>query len=223
MKVILKKTPLYESFDFDSDEDFNFDEVIESHHYKKFLEENYDIKGIIRPYKKDGMLFIDVDGNVIVKNKKLVSLTNGKFRFGTVKGNFDCHYCDSLKTLKGAPEVVGRNFECDECKSLISLKGAPNEVGGGFYCKNCASLTTLEGAPNEVGGGFDCNYCESLISLEGAPSKVGGSFDCSNCNSLIFLKGAPEKVGRNFYCGYCYSLKSIDLPTTTTIKGKIYR
>ena len=73
MKVILKKIPLYESFDFDSYEDENFDDIIESHRYKKFLEDNYDIKGIIRHYKKDGVFFIDIDGSVTVKNENLTS------------------------------------------------------------------------------------------------------------------------------------------------------
>ena len=88
MKVILKKIPLYELFDFDSDEDESFDAVIELHRYKKFLEENYEITGIIKPHKKDGKLFIDVEGNVTVKNLNIKSLTNGQFHFGKVKGNF---------------------------------------------------------------------------------------------------------------------------------------
>ena len=48
MKVILKKTPLYESFDFDSYKDEDFDTVIESHRYKKFLDSNYEITGEIK-------------------------------------------------------------------------------------------------------------------------------------------------------------------------------
>ena len=90
MKVILKKIPLYESFDFDSAEDENyFDAIIEFNRYKEFLESNYIIDGQIRPYKKDGMFFIDIDGDVMV-NKEITSLTDGRFCFGKVKGNFIC-------------------------------------------------------------------------------------------------------------------------------------
>ena len=172
---------LNESFDFDSyeDKDFNFDDIIESHRYKKFLEENYEIAAQVRPYKKDGTLFIDVGGNVRVKNKKLTSLTNGMFYFGKVKGDFDCSYC----------------------KNLTSLEGAPKEVDGGFYCY----------------------YCDKLISLEGAPEKVGAIFNCSGCLLLTSLNGAPKEVGGNFKCTDCKSLKSIDLPSTTKIKGSIYK
>ena len=196
MKFILKKIPLYESFDFDS-EDENFDAIIESHRYKKFLEDNYDIKGVIRPYKKDGVLFIDIDGKVMIKNEELTSLTNGMFCFGIVKGGFDCSYCESL----------------------TSLEGAPKEVGGPFICYSCTSLETLEGAPRKVGKSFDCDYCNSLTSLKGAPKEVGGYFSCSYCYSLKSLKGIPKEIGGNFYC---YSLK-IDIPTTTKIKGEIFK
>ena len=238
---------LNESFDFDSDEDedFNFDDIIESHRYKKFLEDNYNIRSVIRPYKKDGKLFIDIDGNVKVKNEKLTSLTNGQFCFGKVRGHFDCNDCKSLTSLEGAPEKVGGNFYCFNCeslkslegapkkvggcfsfyncKSLTSLEGAPREMSGGFYCERCSSLKSLDGAPKEVGGDFDCNKCISLTSLKGAPKEVGGDFDCSWCESLKTLEGAPSKVGGNFKCHCCKSLTSIDFPTTTKIKGEIIR
>ena len=223
MKVILKKKPLYESFDFDSDEDEYFDVIIEFTSHKKFLEDNYDINNTqVKPYKKDGMLFIDVDGDVMVKNEELTSLTNGRFYFGKVKGGFYCDDCTFLKTLEGAPEKVEGKFDCSYCKSLTSLEGAPREVGGDFYCWDC-SLKTLEGAPEKVGGKFDCSYCKSLTSLEGAPREVGGSFNCTDCKSLTSLKGFPEKVRRNFSCYRCNSLETIDLPTTSKIKGKIFR
>ena len=177
MKTILKKIPLYESFDFNTEEDENFDSIIESHRYKKFLKDNYDIKGAqVRPYKKDGILFIDIDGDVIVKNLIIKSLTNGQFQFGEVKGNFDCHSCDSLKTLEGAPSKVGMDFDCHECKSLISLEGAPRKVGWSFSCEKCTSLISLEGAPREVVGSFTCRGCHSLKSIDlPATTKIFGT------------------------------------------------
>jgi transcription elongation factor Elf1 len=87
------------------------------------------------------------------------SLTNDIFQWGKVGGYFDCSYCDSLKSLEGAPKEVGGRFECENCKSLTSLEGAPNKVGGHFNCVHCTSLKTLEGAPKEVGGIFRCGKC----------------------------------------------------------------
>ena len=221
MKVILKKIPLYESFDFNTEEDENFDVIIESHRYKKFLEENYIIIGQVRPYKKDGILFVNIDGDIMVKNIHITSLTNGLFCFGKVKGSFDCSNCYSLKSLEGAPKEVGEDFNCFKCEFLTSLEGAPEKVGRYFDCAKCISLMSLKGAPKEVGGSFSCDNCKSLTSLEGAPEKIVGDFYCFSCKSLTSLKGAPKEVGGDFDCIFCSSLKSIDLPTTTTIKGKI--
>ena len=201
MKVILKKIPLYESFDFDS-EDENLDVIIESYRYKKFIEDNYDINGAqIRLYKKDGMLFIDVDGDVMVKNIELSSLTNGQFCFGRVKGNFGCSNCRLLTSLEGAPEKVERNFNCGFCSSLTSLKGAPKEVGKNFNCEYCQSLISIKGAPEKVGMDFNCPNCKSLISLEGAPKVVGGNFKCCGCESLKSLKGVSSKVDGTLIVG----------------------
>ena len=138
---------------------------------------------------------------VIVDNKNITSLTNGLFVWKEVKGYFDCSYCDNL----------------------TSLKGAPKEVDGNFICTNCKSLKTLEGAPKEVDGGFYCYCCDNLTSLKDAPNYVGGYFNCSRCKSLTSLKGAPKEVGESFKCIDCVSLKSIDLPSTTKIKGSIYK
>lgn len=209
MKIILKKKPLYESFDFDSYEEVeDFDAVIESHLYKKFLEENYKITGTVKPHKKDGKLFIDVGGDVMVKNRDLTSLTNGRFCFGEVRGSFYCDKCDSLKTLEGAPEKVFA-FSCIECTSLTSLKGSPKFVDNAFSCSYCISLTSLEGAPGYVGRDFDCCYCFNLTSLKGAPEYVGGYFNCIDCENLISLNGAPKEVGEGFVCANCQSLTSL--------------
>ena len=105
-----------------------------------------------------------------------------------IKNNFNCSYCASLTSLKGAPKEVGGDFDCSYCNSLSSLKGAPQKVGEDFSCFNCTSLTSLKGAPKEVGRDFNCSSCNQLPSLEGAPQKVGGDFYCYNCTSLTSLK-----------------------------------
>ena len=198
----------------------------------EFLKENYDIRDSYTIKEtKDGFI-VDVKGNADVKNRNIVSLTNGLFEFGIVDGGFTCQGCKSLRTLEGAPKEVGGWFDCIECKSLTTLEGAPEKVGGTFYCDECKLLKSLEGAPKEVGvnfycsnckslkslknapekvwGGFCCNNCKSLTSLEGAPEEVGDFFDCSHCKSLTTLEGAPKEVTGNFECHHCDNLKSLN-------------
>ena len=69
----------------------------------------------------------------------------------------DGHFCFIDKNGNEAKNVIIKNdFNCSNCNSLTSLKGAPNEVGGNFSCSNCTSLTSLEGAPKKVCGDFSC-------------------------------------------------------------------
>ena len=132
---------------------------------RDFLEKNYTIYGsyIIKNN------VVDAKGDVMVKNDKISSLTNGLFEFGKVDGNFNCACCNSLTSLEGAPKYVGKDFYCFFCNSLTSLEGAPKYVGKDFNCACCNSLTSLEGAPKYVGKDFYCFFCNSLTSLEGAP------------------------------------------------------
>ena len=163
----------------DIENNINYDiskDVIE-----EFLKENYNIKGAHTIKKTKNGFVVDGKGSIMVKNKDITSLTNEFFEFGSVSENFNCHACESLTSLQGAPKEVGGRFCCNWCNSLKNLEGAPKKVGGGFDCGHCKSLTSLIGAPKEVGGNFYCIYCESLRSLEGAPRKVGGYFCCNNC------------------------------------------
>lgn len=110
-----------------------------------------------------------------------------------VGGDFLCGYSESLMSLVGAPDKVGRNFKCNNCY-LESLEGGPSEVGYDYNCSHNA-LRSLVGAPREIVGEFDCSSNE-LFSLKGAPRDVGLSFDCSN-NNLTSLKGAPLHIGED--------------------------
>lgn len=170
---------------------------------EEFLKENYNIHGSYTIKETKTMFIVDVKGDIEVANESITSLTNGLFEFGEVSRDFNCPYCDALKTLKGAPEKVGESFSCHDCKSLTSLEGAPKEVKGSFDCSECKSLKSLEGAPEKVDRYFDCSGCKSLKSLQGAPEKIGWAFDCSGCKSLKSLKGAPKEVGDSFYCSGC--------------------
>jgi hypothetical protein len=135
---------------------------------------------------------VDIAGDFWMSKRNLVDFKG--VRFGKVSGFFNCSD-NSLTSLAGAPQSVGKFFNCSD-NSLTSLKGAPQEVGASFNCSD-NSLTSLEGAPQEVGASFNCSD-NSLTSLKGAPKRVGSFFNCSD-NSLSSLEGAPQWVGGDLY------------------------
>ena len=196
---------------FDTDEN-TIDKSIKDQ-IKCFLKENFKGASLCKisdKPNKDGKYEVSSSKNIMVKNFKITSLTNGLFIWTTVGGEFNCDYCPLLTSLEGAPKEVGGNFYCNSCKLLTSLKGVPEKVGRNFSCDFCKSLTSLKGAPKEVGGSFGCGCCDLITSLEGAPKEVSGIFDCGDCESLTSLKGAPKEVGGNFRCKYCKSLTSLE-------------
>ena len=84
-------------------------------------------------------------GDVSVRSFNLLeSLTNDMFVWTTVCGSFECRGCLRLKSLLGAPQIVGQDFRCDGCVSLSSLEGAPSKVLGEFTCYGCAGLIREE-------------------------------------------------------------------------------
>ena len=175
---------------------------------RSFINDNYGVSGTLEVIKgpKDNYI-VNCHSNVVVTNDQLTELTNG-FEWGYVY-RFDCSYCESLKSLKGAPKEAV-TFICHGCKSLKTLEGAPKKVTNNFICNFCESLKSLKGAPDKVGGAFRCVGCKSLKTLEGAPKKVGGDFSCGSCKSLKSLKGAPKEIGDDFSCAKCKSLKSLE-------------
>ena len=136
---------------------------------EEYINDNYDIKGILTYENVNGIYVVNCNGNVEVKNKKIEKLTDG-FVWGNVNGEFDCRRCLNLTSLEGAPKEVNKDFLCALCTHLTSLKGAPKRVDGEFNCSYCRGLKTLEGAPKKVGS-FYCHYCDNLTSLEGAPKR----------------------------------------------------
>ena len=222
----LKDIVVESFFDVEPDDSKQFEKGIKDE-IKQFLGDTYGGASKCKISKKpneDGKYVVDCRGDLSTKNAEILSLTNGNFVFGEVRGDFRCYYCRDLTSLEGSPEKVGMNFSCEACNSLTSLKGAPKEVGGRFDCSYCNALISLEGVPKEVGGSFDCSYCNALISLEGAPKEVGGRFDCRGCQSLTSLKGAPKKVNRNFDCrnaGQKFDEKEIQ-KHVSYIGGKIF-
>ena len=194
---------------------------------RQFLKDNYKLSSKFRISKKpnkDGLYEVDCKhftgrfDYVGVINKNIHRLTNGSFVFINVV-DFDCHLCQNLTSLEGAPEEVKGNFCCGYNRNLTSLKGAPKKVGDKFECLDCPNLTSLEGAPEIVGGTFRCNNCPNLKSLKGAPKEVKYDFNCTNCQDLTSLEGAPKKVG-TFSCDSIFTEEDVK-KVCNVLSGKI--
>jgi hypothetical protein len=84
---------------------------------------------------------IDVEGNVILVDKKLTKIP---FKFRHVSGGFYCCSNNHLTSLDGAPINVGGDFFYCSNNHLTSLDGAPNFVGGNFYCYHNPNLSYTE-------------------------------------------------------------------------------
>ena len=131
---------------FDIDNNIkNIDKYIKSQ-IKQFLKDNFkgysNCKINTKP-NSDGKYEVSCSGDIEVKNKKIVSLTNGRFIWSEVAGSFNCWDCCSLTSLEGAPKEVGNIFNCGCCGSLTSLKGAPQKTGH-FICRGCGSEFTKD-------------------------------------------------------------------------------
>ena len=50
---------------------------------------------------------VNCTGDVSVENINIESLTNGLFRWGDIRGNFNCEGCENLTSIEGAPKKVG--------------------------------------------------------------------------------------------------------------------
>lgn len=207
---------------------------------EEFLDKYYKFK---RPYTIDqegGEYVVNTKGDVSFGVRETYpTLTNGKFRFGIVKGDFECNgnedgtgltslegapercvnfYCagNPIKTLEGAPKIVDDTFSCFRCNELKDLIGAPEVVTGQFMCSGCKNLKSLEGAPKKVEM-FSCNDCPNLETLKGAPQAVG-TFDCQNCPKIKDFNGLPSRINKHLNIKGCTGLKGKKVPS---IKGEV--
>ena len=137
---------------------------------------------------------------LMANNKNLQKLTNGKFVFGIIEGNF---YCGGT--------------------NITSLEGAPKACYN-FYCGG-TDITSLKGIEN-----MRCNIGDNSVyvpwSRTGAiyNSKRVGEINCSKCDKLKSLEGAPEFISADITgkriqeegkfnaltCKHCVNLTSLD-------------
>lgn len=189
--------------------DINLNDNVIKKNIEKFIKANYSGNFIISDNPNDdGKYEVMANNDITVKNTNIEHLTNDVFVWTRINGNFNCSFCDSLKTLIDAPKKVTGNFDCRGCKSITSLSGIQKEINGNFYCHSCHSLKTLEGGPEIVTGNYYCGG-DNLINLNGSPAKINGDFSCTNAGKLTNLVGAPKEVAGNFTVKNCKNLNSL--------------
>ena len=186
------------------DIDNNIEDNNEEFAIRNFIDTNYECKGELKISKEGDTYYVDCVDDVIVKNKKLTSLTDGLFKWNYVDGEFDCSYC-LIETLEGAPEEVYGSINCSGCKKLISLKGAPESVQS-FDCSG-TSIKSLDYAPLRTME-FYCSNCDKLEDISWIYNHGGyvdGQFQCCNNKKLKSISHLPEK---NAYEGYVIDLSN---------------
>lgn len=115
------------------DKDSEFFENCDKDIIMRFISDNYwtlPESVTIRLDENTGVYIVDINGPVALGNKKLKSLTNGIFRFGTINGSFFCVGSDYLEDLDGRPHTVKGSFVCANCKNIKDtrdLQHAANE------------------------------------------------------------------------------------------------
>ncbi len=141
------------------DDDIFLDPTNDKKIIEDWIRSNYSVAGKLTI--SDDFV-VDCNRSVEVKNRSIISLTNGLFRWGYVGGSFYCNGCKKLTSLEGAPKEVGVNFSCSDCENLKSLEDAPKEVRGVFWCNFCDNLKSLEGAPEKISKNLYCYFCKNL-------------------------------------------------------------
>ena len=94
---------------------------------------------------KDGLFEVSCStgGDVVFRNPmRTPTLTNGLFKWTTVKGRFFAGRNKWLESLEGGPEYVGDDYVIAYNQKLTSLEGAPKTVDGDFLCFNCIKQFT---------------------------------------------------------------------------------
>lgn len=115
---------------------------------------------------------VDFDCNVRIDDDlQIKSLKDLGFRFGRVKGDFDCSGLE-IVNLEGSPKTC-RGFNAGN-SNLKSLVGSPYVVEN-FEVNNCL-IGSLEGSPRFVFGDF--NLSNNMITdISGGPFLISGSIN----------------------------------------------
>jgi len=131
---------------------------------------------------------VNVEGDINLSNKGLIRIP---WEFGSVSGNFDCHY-NNLSSLYNAPFFVGKNFNCSH-NQLVSIEYCPIHIGGDLSC-NDNELEGLKFCPKYIGGNVWC-YNNPIKSFKDASLEILMKIQSIQTNPLIKMIPIPiEKM-----------------------------
>lgn len=171
----------------------------------------------INPEKIKFAKKLDSNGKLIAKcsgvrtlclTEEATSITNGKFVWDDIKGDFSCKNNQHITSLEGSPKIVNGIFEITNCGGIKNLIGGPIKAED-YRCDMCDNLESLEGAPQHTVYIFTCSNCPKLKDLIGfrhvaiAPTSIS----CCNCINLTSVRGCPKELVA-LDCFGCPKLKS---------------
>jgi len=87
-------------------------------------------------------------GNIDLTEYKNTMTSLPDFRGIKVNGSFTISYCKKLTSLEGSPAEVELNYNCNFCDGLKSLEGCTQRIGGTFFCQG--ALESIKGFPKHV-------------------------------------------------------------------------
>lgn len=167
---------------------------------------------------KDGKLIAKCSGvRTLCLNQDATSVTNGKFVWDDIKGEFSCKFNKNITSLEGCPQEVGELFEITGCDSLTNLEGGPTKCGN-YDCSQCEKLESLLGAPKVVDY-FRCAWNNKITDLTGWGI---GNFcvpdvNFAQCKNLKSLQGGPTCY-RTLNLTGCSSLTKYGIPTSPLLQ-----
>lgn len=131
-------------------------------------------------------------GPISVSNKYICS-NNSLFNLDFIAQDFYSLFAvgNYIETLGKLPAEISGNFYISSNPTLKSLVGAPKIIGLDFDCNSC-NLKSLEGSPEKVGNTFNCSK-NSIENLQGGPKEVKKVYDCSS-NKISSLEGLAREI-----------------------------
>lgn len=131
-------------------------------------------------------------GPVSVSNSYSCS-NNSLFNLDFIAQNFSDLFAvgNQIETLGKLPAEISGNFYISSNRTLKSLVGAPKIIGLDFDCNSC-NLKSLEGSPEKVGNTFNCSK-NSIENLQGGPKEVKKVYDCSS-NKISSLEDLAREI-----------------------------
>lgn len=196
----------------------NGEEVVVNELIIDWINNNWNIDRGELTIKLEGSTYV-VDCSGSVRHPRTGKITNGKFVWGNIAGDFvyntsDTETQNKTKSLSelGLPRTVGGEFILYDIKNVTTLEGCPTECND-FCIKGFTKLTSLKGCPTNVKGEFAITLCPSLKELDYLPNYIGGGITINHNKNLLSIDGlsaVTNTVNGNLFLNGNYKLKSLE-------------